>query len=321
MYNYIEKLPSGYKTYITNEVEFNISGLFIFSELIIELIDIVKAKLSIDLPIKTIYGCPQLRWNGGRLILNTYNNSYANYEKEFEMLSQRRIAPALTFSNHLITKDDLADKDCNLMLELLNCYTGKVIVASDLLYEYIKQNFPKVEIQASVVKVAIDEGKGDFEYYRTLQKRFSRYVIHPDDNFDLELLDLLDRDKVEILLNERCYYNCYHRKEHYCAIAEEQLSQISGTFINKNFLTRCYAIPEVKQSASKERSISLTLSEYKRLQEMGFKLYKIQGRTDNLYVFFFDVLRYMLDNDLSFPLIYPIMCDHINKFINRSKNA
>ena len=64
-------------------------------------------------------------------------------------------------------------------------------------------------------------------------------------------------------------------------------------------------MPDYKQCRTKERNISLTTQDLVNLQQMGFSLFKLQGRLDIPYVFFFDFLRYTLENQVAFPAMYP----------------
>ena len=50
----------------------------------------------------------------------------------------------------------------------------------------------------------------------------------------------------------------------------------------------------------------MTTQEAVRLRQMGFTLFKLQGRLDIPYVFFFDFLRYTLENQVAFPAMFPI---------------
>ena len=83
-----------------------------------------------------------------------------------------------------------------------------MIVSSDLLSNYIARRHPALRQVASIIRTIMDGGRGNAAYYRELGKRFYRYVVHPDDGFDLALLDQLDRDKAEILINEYCLRDC-----------------------------------------------------------------------------------------------------------------
>ncbi|MCC2705607.1 hypothetical protein [Intestinibacter bartlettii] len=304
---------------IFEDIELNISGLFLFSELIIKLIDIVKYKFNVELPIKNLYGCINSKWNGGRLILNRNRSKYSSkdIEKEFLLLRNYNICPTITFTNNLILEEDLYSIKENEILKLLDNCSGKVILSSKLLEKYIRSNFSNIEIVASVLKITMEDGKNNLAYYKNLETNYNSYVVHPDDNFNNNLLSQLNTDKAEILLNERCYYNCKNRKLHYQSIDREQISQSEGRFQDERFLERCNAIPEKKQFNSNKRNICISLSEYESFYKMGFRKFKIQGRTNNLYLFFFDLLRYSIDSDISISLIYPIICEYIDEFLKR----
>ena len=86
-----------------------------------------------------------------------------------------------------------------------------------------------------------------------------------------------------------------------------------------NFLDRCPNVPDFKQHASKARNISLTAQETLQLREMGFSLFKLQGRLDIPYVFFFDFLRYALENQLAFPAAYPIFCFSVRNHLKEKE--
>ena len=299
-----------------SKATFNIPGIFLFSKFIYHVIDVIFDKIGYRLPIKYIYGSPQLKWNNGRLILNNYNNSHMLYEIEGEiiMAKERGITPLLTFSNLFISDQDLEDEKCNTVLNILDKYNCGVIVSSDKLENYIRQQYKNISIHASVIKTSLENNR-TIEYYKNLSKKYQVYVVNPDDNFDLNLLKDLPKDNSEIILNERCIYQCKQRKAHYEAISKEQIAQAKQINLDLNFLSGCRAIPEYKQSKLKERTISLTIEEVKRIYGMGHRLYKLQGRTDNLYVFFFDLLRYTLQNEIVFPTIYPIIAHYIEKFL------
>ena len=68
------------------------------------------------------------------------------------------------------------------------------------------------------------------------------------------------------------------------------------------------------------RSISSTVQEAAALAEMGFDLFKLQGRLDSPYVFFFDFLRYALEGELAFPTMYPIFSYSIYNYLKEKEH-
>ena len=314
-------LPQAKNAAICNKnVYYNISGLFLCTDLIIQLIKMIEDKFEYTLPIKYIFGSPNIKWNGGRFLYKYSNKENIGYiEKEIIKVTSQGIIPLFTFSNSIISEKDLTDSLCNTILELINTYKAEVIVSSDLLTKYISIKYPNIHIHSSVIRTAFENNR-DIEFYTKLSSEFSNYVIHPDDNFDIKLLSRLPRTNAEILLNDRCNYLCRLRSQHYLAISRDQRMQEDTGYRPSRFLEQCTAIPEYKQISTKNRNISLTVSEFIRLTEMGYTLFKIQGRTDSLFVFFFDLLRYTLENEIAFPSAYTIFSTKIEDFIKNKRS-
>lgn len=302
--------------------EYNIPGIFLFSDLVYQLIELIYNKFGYKMPIKYMYGAPDIKWNNGRLILKKYGYDYSlrGIEKELITARERNIIPILTCSNVLLGMEELKDEKSNEILKIINDINGAIIVASELLEQYILEKYPNMNIHASVI-MASDVEERNKDYYDKLALRYNKYVIHPDDNFNYELLNLIEKENAEILLNERCIYQCKNRKTHYQYISELQIKKCNNKYDNDQFLDICSAIPEIKQSSCHWRNISLTVPEVKKIYDLGYRLFKLQGRTDNLYVFFFDLLRYTVDNEMILPTIYPIFSFYIEKFLRSRKNV
>ena len=309
-----EYLPQGNEVSLFNNVVYNVPGLFQFSSLIYKYIDVVKSRYNYNLPIKYIYGAPNCIWNGGRIIF-TDSRIYDSFEVELYNTCKYKLVPLITFSNLKITNDLLLDEIGNRLLNILNNISGGVIVSSPLLEKYIRDNFKNIKIHASVVKTS--SSVRNVRYYQSLSNNYDCYVLHPDDNVNYDLLSQIPTHNAEILINERCYPECKQRHEYYISISNEQLSLCEGSYKYENFLSGCSAIPEWKQLNSKTRNISCTLEELALLNNLGVKIFKIQGRTDNLYSVFFDLMRYTLENKIAFPTLYPLFCHEIEKFKNQ----
>ena len=307
-------LPQGNSAALMPGASYSIPGLFLFSELVYAALEQVKAKFGYAIPVKYLYGSPQVLWNCGRLIFKNYRYSPEDIEKELAGAVEHGMVPLLTFSNHRLTEEDLTDADCNFILSVLDRVRGGVIVASDLLQGYIEKHYPNIEIHGSVILTAFPE-KRDLPYYAGLFRQYSRYVVHPDDNYDFDLLRTLPKERAEIILNERCGFQCAQRREHYESIAQQQPALIAGHFDGPNFIERCPFVPEVKQRYTTTRTVSLTTDHAVRLYEMGYDLFKLQGRLDNPYSFFFDFFRYTLEPTVAFPTIYPIFAYSIRGFV------
>lgn len=300
-------LPQGPQAALMPGAAYSVPGLFLYSSLVYQCLDQVEAKFGYRIPVRYLYGSPQARWNCGRPVIVDHGYTMEDIQAELQGALDRGITPLLTFSMPRMTERDLEDPLGNAILDLLNRLGGGVIVSSPLLRDHIRENYPNIELHASVIMTSFEENR-DEAYYKTLSQNYSRYVVHPDDNYDLDLLARLPKDRAEIMLNERCVRHCAQRGEHYLTNTQDQAVALEGTGQYTGFLRRCPFVPDYKQQTTPARNISLTGAEAKALSDLGFGLFKLQGRLDIPYAFFFDFLRYTLENEVAFPAMYPPFC-------------
>lgn len=313
-----EALPQGEAAALLPQVSFSVPGLFRFSHLIYQCMEQVEAKFAYRLPLRFLYGAPQVRWNCGRLLLVNHHETLETMEAELKGAVQHGLTPLLTFSSPLLQQEDLSDPVCNGILEILEELRGGVILASPLLRDYIRSRYPHVGLHASIILTTFAQTR-DTAYYQDLSRTYDYYVLHSDDKFDLPLLRQLPKENAEIILNERCGYQCPQRREHYVSIAQDQTALLDGSGPLSNFLDRCPYVPVVKQGDTPTRTIATTLREAAELAELGFPLFKIQGRLENPYIFFYDLLRYTLENELAFPTMYPIFSYTIQGYLKEKE--
>lgn len=299
-----------------SNIKLNLAGLFTHSDLVINLKEILYKKYQINNIITEIYGAPNILWNGGRVL---HFDSSIDFKLELSKVVNAGLRPVIIFSNPIITEEMLGDSASNNLLKIGIKYNAKFIVSNEKLLNYIKANYSNADIKISLIKVAMDNCANNLEYYKNLEKKYDNYVVHPDDNLNFILLKDLDKNKAEILLNERCLPNCPNRVNHYISLSKEQSCKFSNLEprVKNNFLDCCTAIPEIKQLSHNNKNISLSLEDTKKLYDLGFYNFKIQGRTDNLYAFCFDILKYILVNEELYNF-YPLFCFYIEKHISKS---
>ncbi len=172
--------------------------------------------------IGSIYGAPaDCVWGGGRV-------GFGGDEprKVLELTREYGISARLTFSNSLLREEHLADKTCNRLCALFNEKRGNgVIVHSDLLLEYLKKTYPQLYFVSSTTKVLtdfrqfVDEvNRDDFKYavpdFR-LNKRFDKW----------RTLTEAQKNKVEFLCNECCWFGCVDRKACYENVSRRNLGE------------------------------------------------------------------------------------------------
>ena len=179
--------------------------------------------------IGSVYGAPgDCIWGGGRV-----GGGDSDPREVLELLCEYGISARLTFSNSLLREEHLADEKCNALCRLFEESEGVpngVIVHSELLLNYLKAKYPGLYMVSSTTKVLTD-----FEQFRKeVNREEFRYVV-PDFriNRSLERLDKLEqsqKDKVEFLCNECCYFGCKDRKQCYEAVSRRNLGETEAEY-------------------------------------------------------------------------------------------
>ena len=89
--------------------------------------------------------------------------------------------------------------------------TGRnaVILASDLLREHIRKEYPTLKIVSSILKITNGGGKGKLDTYKRLADEYDEVMVHPDDVLNYDLLEQIeDKERHILLINEYCIRNC-----------------------------------------------------------------------------------------------------------------
>ena len=185
--------------------------------------------------IGSIYGGPSdCIWGGGRVGFGD-----AEPRKVAALMHKYGISARLTFSNSLIREEHLADTRCNKLCKLfesngaseMRAVQNGIIVHSGLLLNYIKAKYPGFYFVSSTTKVITN-----FEQFKAeLDREEFRYVV-PDfrlnKQFDkLNTLTDAQKQKVEFLCNECCWFGCYDRKKCYENVSQKSLGESSEDHI------------------------------------------------------------------------------------------
>ncbi|MBR6378783.1 MAG: hypothetical protein IKS02_02290 [Fibrobacter sp.] len=184
--------------------------------------------------IGSIYGAPKdCIWGGGRVGFGD-----ADPEAVAALMREYRISARLTFSNSLLREEHLANARCNELCKLFrtdaavpDAPQNSIIVHSDLLLNYLKAKYPGFYFVSSTTKVLTD-----FEQFKAeLNREEFRYVV-PDFrlNKQFEKLNTLtdaQKQKVEFLCNECCWFGCYDRKKCYENVSRKSLGEACADHI------------------------------------------------------------------------------------------
>ena len=223
--------------------------------------------------IGSIYGAPpDCIWGGGRGSLEDHDAG-----EVLALLQEYGISARLTFSNSLLRKEHLSDRKCNelcaLFAENATPENG-VIVHSELLLQYLKSHYPQLYLISSTTKVLTD-----FEALKKETDRDDfRYVV-PDFRLNkayekLNTLTESQKDKVEFLCNECCWFGCKDRKACYEAVSRKNLGE--------NREHHCTA-PESEQGYCFSKAMQnpgfIGIEAIQNVYfPMGFSNFKIEGR-------------------------------------------
>lgn len=225
--------------------------------------------------IGSIYGAPaDCLWGGGRAGFGECST-----QDVLALMKEYRISARLTFSNSLLKEEHLTDKKCNALCALFandSAVKNGVIVYADLLVNHLRRNYPELYLVSSTTKVL-----SDFRQLYEEVKRDEFQFVVPDFRlnkaFDkLDALSAGQKDKIEFLCNECCYFGCKDRKECYETVSRRNLGENCSDF-------HCNA-PDSKggyrfSKAMKNPGFIGIQDIQKRYLPMGFSNFKIEGRS------------------------------------------
>lgn len=257
--------------------------------------------------IASVYGTfPPAIWNGGRFQYGQCDKGFIKQViKEF---NNRGIPLRFTFTNPVLEKKHVHDEYCNMIMHLADNGLNEVIVASPVLEDYIRKNYPSYKLTSSTCKRITDPDK----LYEEVDKDYHIVVIDYDLNNKFDVLEKIpDKEKCELLVNACCNPGCRLRSEHYRSIGAEQLAYAEHLkrnpngefdfrkavkykdFINEDIL-RCKCM---SRSVFQIKGLSSHISPddiWEKYIPMGFSQFKIEGRTIELFNLIEHYMYYMI---------------------------
>lgn len=258
--------------------------------------------------IGSIYGAPaDCLWGGGRAGFGE-----ADPTEVLGLMQEYGISARLTFSNSLLREEHLPDKKCNDLCRLFQTVdTGRAngaIVHSDLLAEYLQENYPDLYLVSSTTKVLTDFN----DLLKELDRREFCYVV-PDfrlnKSFDkLDSLTQEQKDKVEFLCNECCAFACTDRKACYENVSHKNL----GESCPEHYCTAPDSEGGYKFSKAIKNPGFIGVDDIKnRYLTMGFSNYKIEGRGLGSALLLEFILYYMVKPEYQINVREEIYLDNM----------
>lgn len=257
--------------------------------------------------IGSIYGAPSdCIWGGGRTSFGE-----ADAEKVLDLMQEYQISARLTFSNSLLREEHLQDRKCNELCALLeknNKPQNGVIIHSDLLSYYLQKNYPGLYLVSSTTKVLTNFS----DFLQEIDREKFRYVV-PDfrlnKKFDqLNQMNTQQKEKVEFLCNECCWFGCKDRKRCYETVSRKNLGE--------NCPEHHCAAPDAEEGyrfskAMKNPGFISTEDIRNVYLPMGFSNFKIEGRGLGSALVLEFLLYYMVKKEYQIHIREAIYLDNM----------
>jgi len=237
-------------------------------------------------------------WNGGRIL----DEKIQITEMDIDTYNKFGISIGLTFTNSLLTKEHLNDKNGNELLKNLLISSIKynikneIIINSDILYDYIitkypeskqwftfvysitaHKNFPEFYKNNKISKEKI------FKYYTNLFNKYDNVVIHSELIIKQWFYNYLVQNnylkQTEIIINiiKGCNH-CNKYKNHYDKISYYNLNYVAN---RKKFESSC--MPCILEKVPKKFTEAFIPDKHKIIFIKRFNIIKFEGRSINNY--------------------------------------
>ena len=257
--------------------------------------------------IGSIYGAPSdCIWGGGRTSFGE-----ADAEKVLDLMQEYQISARLTFSNSLLREEHLQDRKCNELCALLeknNKPQNGVIIHSDLLSYYLQKNYPGLYLVSSTTKVLTNFS----DFLQEIDREEFRYIV-PDfrlnKKFDqLNQMNTQQKEKVEFLCNECCWFGCKDRKRCYETVSRKNLGE--------NCPEHHCAAPDAEEGyrfskVMKNPGFISTEDIQNVYLPMGFSNFKIEGRGLGSALVLEFLLYYMVKKEYQIQIREAIYLDNM----------
>lgn len=249
-----------------------------------------------NIKIGAVYGTfPGVIWNGGRTITGSSSvNDICDTVLHYENL---KVPIRFTYTNTLIEEKHLDDIYANIVTTLAENGKNEILVNSSILEKYLRENYPNYKYLSSTTKCLLkkeDIIKESENYYLT--------VLDYRKNIDFNFLESLSNpEKYEILINAYCHPKCVNRQEHYNILSKAQIDGIMNDFpcnVKKN---NFFEALENFDTVIKVEDL------YTVYTNMGFKHFKIEGRTNHIIDVIESYIYYMVKPEYHNKIRYEVL--------------
>ena len=271
------------------DVKFHLPGLrqnFPLNMLVVSLLEQEPERFREGVKIASFFGeFPTSLWNGGRL--SNYDQCDARYIRNVvKAINAKGIPVRYTYTNMLLTEEDLKDPYCNFCMKVADNGMNEVMIFSPVLEKYIREKYPSYKLNSSTCKEIKDIDALNEE----LEKDYKYVVLDYNLNNQWDLLHQISKpEKLEVLVNALCIPNCPRRGDHYKNVAKNQRIALMNRKMPPD-----KQIPIVPWHCEYgDKNCVHTIQDYptfvspddiwEKYIPMGITNFKIEGRTANLF--------------------------------------
>lgn len=249
-----------------------------------------------NIHIGAVYGTfPGVIWNGGRVMIGdvTINDICETISHYYSLNTPIRF----TYTNSLIQDDHLYDNYANIITGLAQNGQNEILVNSSILENYLRQEYPNYKFISSTTKCLFDKQ----EIIDESQKYYLTVLDYRKNNNINFLSSLGNPDKYELLINAYCSPNCVCREEHYRQLSASQLSGSGEDIIN------CKIKKDNFFDTLNFSSVIKIDDLYSTYAGIGFKHFKIEGRTNHIIDVLESYLYYMVKPEFKDKIRYEVL--------------
>ena len=258
-------------------IQFELPDSSVNRKVNLKLVGLLKERPDLFYPgigIEAVFGCPYgCMWNGGCINMPEEDKDINRVKKMFDDYAEAGLEYRLTFTNRCLSEKDLEDAYGNAIAEAGNRSGNAVIVATDLMQNYICGTYGRYGIIQSVSRVF----KTKEEVEKSMDRYYTCLPVWMNNNWSL-LRKTENLDKAIVLVNEYCpVSNCEFCEEHYDAISRYMLKQTAEKYVCKRM--------EEREKMRREKGAPahiVTPDDYEKYAELGIRHFKINGRASNL---------------------------------------
>lgn len=289
-------------------INFIIPGLYEKYDLNFKVLDFFKKNPEIiqpDAKIDSAYGnFPFCIFDGGRTFFHYEHCSKEQVERIVKQYNEYGIKIRLVFTSNQLQPKHYTDRFNNVVLDICNdSLNPEIVIADENLLEYIQSKYTNFNFISSTTKCL-----NNVKALKEELKNPKYFMVCLDYNLNknmamLENLSTEEKEKCEFLVNAICNPNCQNRKEHY------RLNSLYHLNYGKPYRLKLCEIYKgnLHPDMFQQKSTILPEDIYQKYSNMGFKYYKIEGRTLSVANILIQYARYMVKPEYQFYFINTLL--------------